>query len=130
MRLLSRASRAILVQSVASTIPNYMMQATYLPKSTKEKLEKMSRVSGGRTGLINDPCIMFPGTRFVYQNGVEAWASGVWSTPTYWLWPGYVGGWCLNRIIFGVKYCSPNMEALGSTRFPLQGESFPYLEVH
>lgn len=43
MRLLSRASRALLVQTVASTIPTYLMQAAYLPQSVKERLERMSR---------------------------------------------------------------------------------------
>ena len=42
-RFLSFAGRAVLVKSVMSTIPNYVMQATALPSNLCDKLDKINR---------------------------------------------------------------------------------------
>ena len=42
-RFLSFAGRVVLVKSVMSTIPNYVMQATALPTHLCDKLDKINR---------------------------------------------------------------------------------------
>ena len=41
-RFLSFAGRAVLVKSIMSTIPNYVMQATAFPTHLCEKLDKIN----------------------------------------------------------------------------------------
>lgn len=41
--LISRAGRAVLINSVMNTIPNHVMQCTYLPQSTCKALDRLSR---------------------------------------------------------------------------------------
>lgn len=43
MKLLSRASRAILIQTVASTIPAYCIQSSRLPRGVIKDMEKLNR---------------------------------------------------------------------------------------
>lgn len=43
MKLMSRTARALLIQTVAATIPSYVMQSSKLPSSTLSKLEQLSR---------------------------------------------------------------------------------------
>ena len=42
-RFLSLAGRSVLVKSIMSTIPNYVMQATVIPTHLCEKLDKINR---------------------------------------------------------------------------------------
>ncbi|KAL5563016.1 hypothetical protein UlMin_032763 [Ulmus minor] len=42
-KLLSKASRLVLIKSVAQAIPNYVMQSTTIPKSVSEKMDSRMR---------------------------------------------------------------------------------------
>ncbi|KAL5567729.1 hypothetical protein UlMin_024304 [Ulmus minor] len=58
-KLLSKASRLVLIKSVAQAIPNYVMQSTAIPKSVCEKLDSRMRRFwwGARDTLARPLCL-------------------------------------------------------------------------
>ena len=74
-RFLSFAGRSVLVKSVMSSIPNYVMQAAALPAQLCEKLDKSIEISYGVQLVRSEGFIWWVGARLLGQRKRVSWES-------------------------------------------------------